>query len=58
MTEPLLDLSPGEKLQLQLLATGHEERYATTLIGYLHGKSLLITTPEVEGRVLKCVATS
>ncbi|MES9872407.1 MAG: flagellar brake protein [Candidatus Sedimenticola sp. 6PFRAG7] len=52
MTETLSNLQVGDVLQVQLLATGHDERYTCTVIGYVPDKSILVTVPEVGGKVL------
>ncbi|OOZ35168.1 flagellar brake protein [Solemya velesiana gill symbiont] len=53
MAENQLNLHVGDVFQLQVLATGHDEqRHAGTVIGYVPGKSILVTSPEVDGKVM------
>ncbi|MES9959797.1 MAG: flagellar brake protein [Sedimenticola sp.] len=52
MTENLLNLQIGDVLQLELLTPGYDQRHAGTVIGYVPGKSILVTTPEVDGKVM------
>lgn len=47
-----LRLSPGDIMQLQF-EDDFEERYFSRLIGYLEGKSIIITTPVDDGKVLR-----
>ena len=52
MTEDHLRLRVGEKLFLQRTIGGVDERYTVKVIGYLQGESLIVTAPEVKGKVL------
>ena len=45
--------SIGETLQLQFFPGSAEERYYVKLIGFLENKSILVTTPRLEGSALK-----
>lgn len=42
----------GDTLQLQHQSDGGQARYYVKLIGYLKGKSIIVTTPTQEGKVL------
>lgn len=52
MFEDNLNLKVGSILQLQRTASADTERYSVALIGYLPGKSLLVTSPMRAGKVL------
>ena len=52
MTEDHLRLRVGEKLFLQRTIGEVDERYTVKVIGYLQGESLIVTAPEVKGKVL------
>lgn len=45
-------LAIGDVMQLQSQAEGDRVRYAVKLIGYLKGRSVIVTTPSVNGQVL------
>lgn len=45
-------LSPGDLLHIQPLMEGHTERYPVRVIGMLKPKSLLVTTPVMDGKVV------
>lgn len=45
-------LMPGDPVQLQPLREGLHERYNVRIIGLLRGKSILVTTPVMDGKVL------
>jgi c-di-GMP-binding flagellar brake protein YcgR len=45
-------LQPGDLLQLQALQAGVEERYNVRLIGLLKGKSVLVTHPLEDGKLI------
>ena len=47
-----LKLSIGDTLQMQYLDGNGRERLLVHVIGYLPGRSLIVTTPKVDGRVL------
>lgn len=47
-----MQLNVGEMLQLVFAADGHQRKHATKVIGYLPGKSLLVTTPRIEGNLM------
>jgi c-di-GMP-binding flagellar brake protein YcgR len=47
-----LQLVPGEIMQLQSLLEGQTERWTVQVIGYLKHKSILVTAPTVEGKLL------
>jgi len=50
-----LDLkhSIGNTVQLQFLPGGEDDRYYVKLIGFLNGKSIVVTTPRDEGVTLR-----
>ena len=48
----LLKLLPGDALQLQPMLEGQTERYAVQVIGVMKGKSVLVTAPLVEGKLI------
>ncbi|MBI5041542.1 MAG: flagellar brake protein [Gammaproteobacteria bacterium] len=51
--DPLdLQLNVGDTLQLQFAADDSQRKHATKVLGYLPGKSLLVTTPRIDGRVM------
>ncbi|MEJ1298851.1 MAG: flagellar brake protein [Candidatus Sedimenticola sp. (ex Thyasira tokunagai)] len=52
MAEDHLNLQVGSILQLQRVSSDNEDRYSVVLIGYLSGKSLLVTSPIIDGKVL------
>lgn len=45
-------LMPGDALQMQPLLEGQTERYTVRIIGIMKGKSVLVTAPVVEGRLV------
>lgn len=47
-----LQLNVGDMLQLQFVADDSQRKHATKVIGYLPGKSLLVTTPRIDGKVM------
>lgn len=47
-----IKLNIGDNLQLQLKGDTHGDRYAVTLIGYLAGESVIVSTPMKDGRVM------
>lgn len=47
-----LQLNVGDMLQLQFATDENQRKYPTKVIGYLQGKSLLVTTPRIDGRVM------
>ncbi|HFD79439.1 MAG TPA: flagellar brake protein [Gammaproteobacteria bacterium] len=51
MDESVLRLHPGDALQLQALQ-GDDHRLCVKVIGYLPGRSLLVTTPTHHGKVM------
>jgi len=52
MAKDDLSLDIGDVLQLQFLGNESQERYYVKVIGYLHDRSLIVTTPHVDGRFL------
>ena len=53
MSDPVRHLQIGDVLQLQFAPPSEiQDRYATTLIGFLPGKSLIITTPRKQGKAI------
>lgn len=47
-----LSLDIGDVLQLQFLPDESQERYYVKVIGYLHERSLIVTTPHVNGKFM------
>lgn len=47
-----LKLDVGDVLQLQFATDEAQRKYPTRVIGYLQGKSLLVTTPRIDGKVM------
>ncbi|MDD2990548.1 MAG: flagellar brake protein [Zoogloea sp.] len=47
-----IKLDIGDTLQLQTQSDSGQSRYYVKLIGYLKGKSIIVTTPTQEGKVL------
>ncbi len=47
-----IKLTPGDTLQIQSLIEGQTERHIVRAVGFLKPKSVLVTSPSVEGRVL------
>ena len=47
-----IKLDIGDTLQLQTQSDSGQSRYYVKLIGYLQGKSILVTTPTQDGKVL------
>jgi hypothetical protein len=43
---------PGDTLQLQPLLEGQTERFSVQVIGVMKGKSLLVTAPLVDGKLI------
>lgn len=52
MAQVDLKLNIGDTLQLQYLDRDSRDRLLVTVIGYLAGRSLIVTTPKLDGRVL------
>ncbi len=52
MTDDVLNLAVGTPLQLQTIAPPDAPRYQVRTVGYLPGKSLVVTTPEPKGRLV------
>lgn len=51
MSDPVSHLHIGDVLQLQFAPPSKiQDRYATTLVGFMPGQSLIITTPRKQGR--------
>ncbi len=50
MSQQTLRILVGNKLQLQKVDVESGERYSSTVIGFVPGKSLLITTPSVNNK--------
>lgn len=51
MAEKILNLQVGNTLQLQRISPEYTDRYTVTLIGYLEGRGLIVTTPLVHEKV-------
>lgn len=51
MAEQVLNLHVGNMLQLQRISPEFDDRYTVTLIGYLEGRGLIVTTPLVHDKV-------
>ena len=51
MSENILNLHVGNTLQLQRISPEYKDRYTVTLIGYLRGRGLIVTTPQVHEKV-------
>jgi c-di-GMP-binding flagellar brake protein YcgR len=51
-TAEALKLMPGDSLQLQPMLEGQIERYTVRVIGMMKGKSVLVTAPLVEGKLI------
>lgn len=47
-----LQLNIGDTLLLQFTADDHQRKHPTKVIGYLQGKSLVVTTPRIDGKVM------
>jgi len=47
-----LEINIGDSLQLQFVADEHKRRHYSKVIGYLQGRSVLITTPRVDGNIM------
>lgn len=47
-----MQLNVGEMLQLVFVADDHQRKHATKVIGYLPGKSLIVTTPRIDGNLM------
>lgn len=47
-----MKLMPGDSLQLQSMLEGQNERYPVRIIGMVKGKSVLVTAPMVEGKLI------
>lgn len=45
-------LLPGDAMQMQPLAEGQNERYTVRIIGIMKGRSVLVTAPVVEGKLV------
>ncbi len=53
MSDPVKHLQIGDVLQLQFAPPSDiQDRYATTLIGFLPGQSLIISTPRKQGKAI------
>lgn len=52
MPDDVLNLSVATPLQLQAVAPPDAPRYQVRTVGYLPGKSLVVTTPEPKGRLV------
>ena len=52
MAKDDLSLDIGDVLQLQFLTSETQERCYVKVIGYLHERSLIVTTPHVNGKYL------
>lgn len=50
MKHKTLKILVGDTLQLQRVGANTSERYASTVIGFVPGKSLLVTTPMVNDK--------
>jgi hypothetical protein len=51
MAERVLNLHVGDTMRLQRISPEFNDRYSVKLIGYLAKKSLVVTTPTVDGKV-------
>lgn len=51
VTLDAIKLSIGDPLQIQAQTDGTDNRHYVRLIGYLKGRSVLVTVPEVDGRL-------
>ncbi|MCM8595617.1 flagellar brake protein [Accumulibacter sp.] len=51
VTLDAIKLSIGDPFQIQAQIDGTDNRYYVRLIGYLKGRSVLVTVPEVDGRL-------
>ncbi|MBK6743449.1 MAG: flagellar brake protein [Hydrogenophilales bacterium] len=47
-----LKLTPGDSLQLQPMVDGQTERYTVRVIGLMKGKSVLVTAPLIDGKLI------
>ncbi len=47
-----LKLMPGDSLQLQPMLEGQVDRYTVRVIGMMKGKSVLVTAPLIEGKLI------
>lgn len=47
-----LQLGVGETLLLQFSADETQRKHPTKVLGYLQGKSLIVTTPRIDGKVM------
>lgn len=47
-----VNLAPGDMIQLQSLGEGQEERYTVRVVGVMKPKSVLVSTPVIEGKVI------
>jgi c-di-GMP-binding flagellar brake protein YcgR len=47
-----LKLMPGDSLQLQPMLEGQVDRYTVRVIGLMRGKSVLVTAPLVDGKLI------
>lgn len=47
-----LQLNVGDMVQLQFALDETQRKHPTRVIGYLAGKSLLVTTPRIDGKVM------
>jgi len=52
MSQEELKLRVGDAVQLQMLGEENRARHYAKVIGYLHGQSVLITTPRVDGKII------
>lgn len=51
MESSLQNLRVGAALQLQVAGDANARRYTVKVVGYVPGVSLLVTTPEIDGKV-------
>ncbi len=51
MKQAELSLKIGDRLQLQKTPSDRPERYVVQVVGLLHGKSVIVTTPRINGKV-------
>ncbi len=51
MKQNELSLHIGDKLQLQKTPSDRPERYIVQVVGLMHGKSVIVTTPRINGKV-------
>ena len=51
LEQKAFSMNVGDRLQLQKTPSDRPERYLVRLVGYLAGQSLIVTTPQVNGKV-------